>query len=104
MQVGAVANLKTLNTDCCRYFVFFAIAYLVLWESYTHLYLFYTHGLADRAYGLWPVTIRLDFDILFHVSTLSTLLYIDFLKFDLLFYLILLQKLEHSNSIVQRKN
>ena len=52
MQVGAVANLKTLNTDCYRYFVFFAIAYLVLWESYTHLYLFYTHGLADRAYGL----------------------------------------------------
>ena len=52
MQVGAVANLKFLNTDCCRYFVFFAIAYLVLWESYTHLYLFYTHGLADRAYGL----------------------------------------------------
>merc|ERR1712032_1657728 len=42
--------------------------------------------------------------ILFHVSTLSTLLYIDFLKFDLLLYLILLQKLEHSNSIVQRKN
>jgi len=36
----------------CRYFVFFAIAYLVLWESCTHLYLFYTHGLADRAYGL----------------------------------------------------
>ena len=44
----------TLTIGCCRYFVFFAIAYLVLWESCTHLYLFYTHGLADRAYGLWP--------------------------------------------------
>jgi len=36
----------------CRYFVFFALGYLVLWESYSHLSTFYTHGLADRAYGL----------------------------------------------------
>ena len=53
MQV--VPNLEsslTMMTDRCRYFVFFAIAYLVLWESCTHLYLFYTYGLADRAYGL----------------------------------------------------
>ena len=35
-----------------RYFVFFALGYLVLWESYSHLSMFYTHGLADRAYGL----------------------------------------------------
>ena len=61
-QKEAAANLQVADNsfvlgekliDCCfRYFVFFALGYLVLWESYSHLSMFYTHGLADRAYGL----------------------------------------------------
>ena len=62
-QKEAAANLQVADNsfvlgekliDCFifRYFVFFALGYLVLWESYSHLSMFYTHGLADRAYGL----------------------------------------------------
>ena len=44
--------IKVIFSIVSRYFVFFALGYLVLWESYSHLSTFYTHGLADRAYGL----------------------------------------------------
>ena len=47
--------IKVIFSMVSRYFVFFALGYLVLWESYSHLSTFYTHGLADRAYGLWII-------------------------------------------------
>ena len=52
LQVASALCIKVIFSIVARYFVFFALGYLVLWESYSHLSTFYTHGLADRAYGL----------------------------------------------------
>ena len=71
--------IKVIFSIVSRYFVFFALGYLVLWESYSHLSTFYTHGLADRAYGLWNACccfLRLFVLLFFQLSNIDLLIYL----------------------------
>ena len=71
--------IKVIFSIVSRYFVFFALGYLVLWESYSHLSTFYTHGLADRAYGLWNACccfLRLFVHLFFQFSNFDLLIYL----------------------------
>ena len=79
-----------------RYFVFFALGYLVLWESYSHLSTFYTHGLADRAYGLWNACCC--FYVFLYICSFNFLTLISW------FICLFLQKLDNRYSLAQPKD